>query len=76
MVFGRSAEYAAKLKKGGLVYVEGRLNTTKFTDKDGNERTQTKIVAERISSLEKREGQSHQESAAGQAYQQEEDVPF
>jgi len=76
VVFGRSAEYAAKLKKGGLVYVEGRLNTTKYTDKDGIERTQTKIVAERISSLEKREGQAHQESAAGQAYQQEEDVPF
>lgn len=76
VVFGRSAEYAAKLTKGTLVYVEGRLNTSKYTDKDGKERTQTKIVAERISSLEKREGQSHQESA-GQAYQQQdEEVPF
>lgn len=76
VVFGKSAEYAARLRKGGLVYVEGRLNTSKYTDKDGKDRYQTKIVAEQISSLEKREGQAQQESAGQTSYQQDEDVPF
>lgn len=32
------------LKKGARVYVEGRLETRKWTDKDGHERTTTEIV--------------------------------
>jgi single-strand DNA-binding protein len=35
-------------KKGDLIYVEGRLRTRKWTDKSGNERDVTEIVAERI----------------------------
>lgn len=78
VVFGRSAEYASKLKKGGLVYVEGRLNTTKYTDKDGVERTQTKIVAEKLSSLEKREGsQAQEQTSEASGYNDHgDDVPF
>jgi len=77
VVFGRSAEYASKLKKGGLVFVEGRLNTTKYTDKDGVERTQTKIVAEKLSSLEKREsGQQQAQQGESDSFDHGEDVPF
>ena len=44
--FGRLAEIAGEyLKKGSQVYVEGRLQTRKWEDLDGNERYTTEIVA-------------------------------
>ena len=43
------------LKKGGLCFVEGKITHRKYTDKDGNERYITEIVANNIKSLEKRE---------------------
>ena len=44
--FDRMAEIAAEyLKKGRSVYVEGRLKTRKYTDKDGVEKYATEIVA-------------------------------
>lgn len=45
--FGRQAEVAQTyLKKGSPVYVEGRLRTRRYTDKDGIERYQTEIICE------------------------------
>lgn len=50
--FGRLAEVAGQyLKKGSPVYVEGRLQTRKYTDKDGIERYATEIVAENMQLL-------------------------
>ena len=50
--FGRLAEIAGEyLKKGSPVYVEGRLRTRKWQDKDGNERYTTEIVAENMQLL-------------------------
>lgn len=43
------------LKKGHLVFVEGKLTHRKYQDKDGVERTITEIVASVIHSMEKRE---------------------
>jgi single-strand DNA-binding protein len=44
--FDRMAEIAAEyLKKGRPVYVEGRLKTRKYTDKDGVEKYATDIIA-------------------------------
>lgn len=42
------------LHKGSLVYVEGKLKTTSWTDKDNNKRYRTDIVADTISMLDKR----------------------
>ena len=43
------AEIAQKfLKKGSLLYVEGRLQTRSWQDQAGNKRNRTEIVAERI----------------------------
>lgn len=48
------AEYAHKyLKKGNLVYVEGKIKTRSFDDKDQSKRYVTEIIVERISNLEK-----------------------
>lgn len=44
------------LKKGKLAYVEGKLTTRKWTDKDGIERYTTEVVANVIRLLERREG--------------------
>jgi len=53
----RMAEVAAEyLKKGRSVYIEGRLKTRKWTDKDGVEKFTTEIVAERMEMLGSREG--------------------
>jgi len=55
--FDRLAEIAGEyLKKGSQVYVEGRLQTRKWTDKEGHERFTTEIRAERMQMLGSRAG--------------------
>ena len=55
--FDRLAEIAGEyLKKGRPVYVEGRLKTRKWTDKDGVEKYTTEIVAAEMQLLGGREG--------------------
>lgn len=50
--FNRLAEIAGEyLKKGRQVYVEGKLKTEKYTDKDGIERWSTDIVANEMQML-------------------------
>ena len=59
VLFGRQAEIAGEyLKKGRSVYIEGRLQTRKYTDKDGVEKYATEIVADRMQLLGGREGGS------------------
>jgi single-strand DNA-binding protein len=55
--FGKLAEIAGEyLKKGSQVYVEGRLQTRKWTDKEGQEKYSTEIVADRMQMLGSRQG--------------------
>ena len=55
--FGRLAEIVGQyLKKGSSVYVEGRLQTRKYTDKDGVEKYATDIVAQEMQMLGGRQG--------------------
>ena len=55
--YDRLAEIAGEyLKKGKSVYVEGRLKTRKYTDKDGVEKYATEIVATEMAMLGNREG--------------------
>lgn len=50
--FGKLAEIVGQyLKKGSSVYVEGRLQTRKYTDKDGVEKYATDIIAEQMQML-------------------------
>jgi single-strand DNA-binding protein len=56
-LFDRMAEVAGEyLKKGKSVYIEGRLKTRKWTDKDGVERYTTEVLADRMEMLGSREG--------------------
>jgi len=58
-MFGKTAEIAGEyLKKGSQVYIEGRLETRKWTDKEGQERTTTEVRADRMQMLGSRSGGS------------------
>lgn len=90
--FNRLGEIVAEyLKKGSQVYVEGRLQTRKWQDKEGNDRYTTEIVANEMQMLGSRssgggnyEGSgSDQPSATGPASQPapandsfDDDIPF
>lgn len=51
-MFGRLAEIAGEyLKKGSSVYIEGKLQTRKWQDKEGNDRYTTEIVANEMKML-------------------------
>ena len=53
--FNRLAEIASEyLKKGSQIYVEGRLQTRKWEDKEGKERWTTEIVANQMQMLGER----------------------
>jgi single-strand DNA-binding protein len=76
VVFYRKlAEIAAQyLKKGSQVYLEGRIRTRKWTDKEGQERYTTEIEATEMQMLGRREGQggptgSEPPSGGGSDYQ-------
>jgi single-strand DNA-binding protein len=69
---GRTAEIAGEyLKKGRSCYIEGRIQYDKWTDKEGVEKTMTKIRGDRLQLLGSREGSggggdaSYDDSAAG-----------
>src|ERR671929_1572056 len=50
--FGKTGEIAGEyLKKGSPVYIEGRIRTRKWQDKEGQERYSTEIVADRMQLL-------------------------
>jgi single-strand DNA-binding protein len=56
-MFGRLAEIAGEyLRKGSQVYIEGRLRTRKWQDKNGNDRYTTEIVANEMQMLGGRGG--------------------
>lgn len=62
-VFGKLAEICGQyLKKGSQVYIEGRIQTRKWTDKDGIERYTTEIVANEMRMLGKKEGGQQDDS--------------
>ena len=67
--FGRLAEVVNEyLRKGSQVYVEGRIQTRKWQDKDGNDRYTTEIVANEMQMLGSRgtnsESPTNQQSAS------------
>ena len=56
-MFNRLAEVAAEyLRKGSQVYIEGKLRTRKWQDKDGKDRWTTEVVADEMQMLGGRGG--------------------
>lgn len=72
--FGKMADTAGKyLKKGSSVYIEGRLRTREYTDKQGNKRYQTEIVGENLQFLS---GKTSGGAQVQPTVSNGEDVPF
>lgn len=92
VVFYRKlAEIAGQyLKKGSQAYIEGRIRTRKWQDKDGQDRYTTEIEANELQILGKRDGEQRGESQPAQSQQRsapaqhggggfndvEDDIPF
>lgn len=61
VTFGKLAEICGNyLAKGRLVYIEGRVQTRSWDDRDGNKRYTTEIVAQNMQMLERKEQGSDQ----------------
>ena len=67
------ADRAINIKKGSLVFVEGKVTYRKYTDKDGIERNQTDIVVSSFRVLDKKEQGEQQQ--AEQPKRQEPNLP-
>jgi len=88
-LWSRLAEIAGEyLSKGKTVYIEGRLQTRKWQDKDGKDRYTTEIVGEKMQMLSTK-GEGGGRSGGGRsggeptaayddpvAYNQDDDIPF
>ena len=65
VAFGKTAEVMERWgKKGKMLYVEGRLQTREYTDKDGNKRWSTEVVANEIRMLGKNDGEGQSSGTA------------
>jgi single-strand DNA-binding protein len=86
VVWGKSAENCKNyLSKGRQVYVEGRLQTRQWEDRDGNKRYTTEVVAEQVNFLGGRGGGGGQDSGeppppddaeAATGTMPDDDIPF
>jgi single-strand DNA-binding protein len=62
VVWGDRGERAAEyLRKGHKVYVEGRIQTRQWEDQSGNKRYTTELIADRVTSLERRDREDGQQ---------------
>ncbi len=65
ILWGRLADIAGEyLAKGKSVFIEGRLQTRKWQDRDGKDRFTTEIVGEKMQMLSRKEGNGRNEEAA------------
>ena len=81
VVWGRQAETVTQyLMKGSMVLIEGRLRTRGWTDKSGQERKTTEIIAERVQFGPRPQGApqrggSAPSTSSGQASSPQEEIP-
>lgn len=90
-MFGKLAEIAGEyLRKGSQVYIEGRLRTRKWQDKQGQDRYTTEIVADQMLMLGGRGGgmsagaestgaesaPAHRRPSAAPETELDDDIPF
>jgi single-strand DNA-binding protein len=78
VAFGRQGEVCNEyLKKGSPVYVEGRIQTRSWEDKDGNKKYMTEIIAQLVNMLG-RKGEPEEEvpEEVAETKTEDEDLPF
>ncbi|MCH6575630.1 MAG: single-stranded DNA-binding protein [Bacteroidetes bacterium] len=81
--FNLSDYYKDNLKKGKKFYIEGRISKRDYNDKDGNKRTSTDVIVERLIPLEAIRSESAGTAEATESYSSEppqvennDDLPF
>ena len=81
-IFGKLADVAEQyLKKGSPVFIEGRIRTNKWTDKDGLERSGVEVICENLQLLGSRpQGTSdtppNGKGSSNDEFQDEDIIPF
>jgi len=74
VLFGKMAETAAEyMKKGQLVYIEGRLQTRSWDDKDNIKRYTTEILCDNFTMLGRK---SDAAGSSAKESEQDDDLPF
>ena len=84
VIWGKLAEVAAKyLTKGSQIYIEGKMQTREWTDKDGQKKYTTEIVANNMTMLDGRGDNSEKpnnpekpESSDGMSPDDLDSIPF
>lgn len=85
VAFSKSAErIGEQLQKGSLVYIEGRLKTNKWQDKDGNDRYSTDVIVNVINFLDGYQKKSYDDDGGRQQQRSQQpgpspedsDIPF
>jgi single-strand DNA-binding protein len=81
--FNLSDYYKDNLKKGKKFFIEGRISKRDYNDKDGNKRTSTDVIAEKLIPLEASKSEAAEISEATESYSSEppqvennDDLPF
>lgn len=78
--WGRLAEIAGEyLAKGKTVFIEGKLQTRKWQDRDGKDRYTTEIIGEKMLMLSRKNGTNGDEPDqfnGGQGPSEGDDIPF
>ncbi len=84
VAFGKLAEICdSYLKKGRQIYIEGTIRTNKWTDKDGNDKYTTEIIANEMQMLGSKDGDAKAAKPKQEAAPKppnndvdEDDIPF
>lgn len=76
--YGRTAEIAGQYcKKGGLIYVEGRLKTRKWQDQSGADKYKTEVVVDLLQLLgSKQESQQSESNTSSKSYAEVRNKPM
>lgn len=77
VLFGKTAETAKEyLKKGQLIYLEGRLRTRNWEDKDGVKRYTTEVIGDSFTMLGRKGAGVEQDSGGSPDAGGDDDLPF
>ena len=77
VMYGRMAETAVEyMRKGQMVYVEGRLNTREWEDQNQVKRKTTEIRCDNFTMLGRKGDGKPQDSGAGNSEKVDDDLPF
>lgn len=75
--FGKSAEVIQKyVSKGSLLFIQGKLHTRSYEDKDKVTRYVTEIVGEQFQMLDRRQGNTQPDPVQASTYDETNEPPF